>query len=65
MDQYIPSVVQYGLARDCTESTEALNYATTYPGGGAPTYVSYQKGKHPHLIRLYSNSSQSTFQVDP
>lgn len=45
MEQYVPAAVQYALQYDSSESTEAMNYATPYPGGGAPTYVSYQKGK--------------------
>lgn len=45
MDQFQIEAVQYGLQYDATTSTQAMNYATPYPGGGAPTYVSYQKSK--------------------
>lgn len=43
MEQFQIEAVQYGLQYDASDATEAMNYATPYPGGGAPTYVSYQK----------------------
>lgn len=45
MEQFVPVVVQYALDKDNVESTQPMNYATEYPGGGATTYVSYQKCK--------------------
>lgn len=44
MEQFVPEAVQYALRYDSSESTEAMNYATPYPGGGAPSYISYEKG---------------------
>lgn len=52
MDQFQIEAVQYGLQYDATTSTQAMNYATPYPGGGAPTYVSYQKSKKPLIYTL-------------
>lgn len=55
MDQFQIDGVQYALQYDASESTEAMNYATSYPGGGAPSYVSYQKGNMicaPMLLKI-------------
>lgn len=46
MDQFVTTVVQYALDKDSDESTQPMNYATAYPGGGAVSYVSYQKCKN-------------------
>lgn len=59
MDQYVTSIVQYALDRDSDAATQPMNYATEYPGGGAVSYVSYQKGKN--NINLLEHHNQSMF----
>lgn len=44
MDQFIILAVQNAFEPDSLNSTQPMNYETSYPGGGAPSFVSYPKG---------------------
>lgn len=44
MDQFQLNAFQYAFGPDSLNTTQPMNYETSYPGGGAPSYISYQKG---------------------
>lgn len=48
--------LQYALSYDSRPNAQPLNYETDHPGGGASTYVSYQKGKILWIFLLKSVS---------
>lgn len=51
MDQFIIKKVQGAFGPDSLNTTQPMDYETTYPGGGAPTTVSYDKGKTENLLK--------------
>lgn len=53
MEQWVAIVNQYALARDYADDSQPMNYATENPGGGAPSYVSYQKAGA--VIRMFEH----------